>query len=80
MFETMAAGMTTIEPVPMLLLPFLAKAMGAHIIPARAKNIDFQLIDDGNDKDLAVNMSMFFLRSNKSSSLSLLGLTASIFL
>ena len=56
MFEKMAAGMTTIEPVPMLLLPFLVKAMGAHAIPARAKNIDFQLVDDGNDKDLAVNM------------------------
>ena len=44
MFEKLAAGLTTLECVPTLVLPFLEQAMKQHLLPARAKNISFELV------------------------------------
>ena len=44
MFEKLAAGMTTLECVPTPVLPFLEQAMRQHMMPARAKNISFELV------------------------------------
>ena len=44
MFEKLAAGMTTLECVPTLVFPFLEQAMRQHMLPARAKNISFELV------------------------------------
>ena len=44
MFEKLAAGMTTLECVPTLILSFLEQAMRQHMLPARAKNILFELV------------------------------------
>ena len=56
MFEKMAAGMSTIEPTPMVLLPFLRKAMRVHNIPAQAKQIDFTLAVAEADFKVAANI------------------------
>ena len=42
-FEKLAAGLTTLECVPTLVLPFLEQAMKQHLLPARGKNISFEL-------------------------------------
>ena len=44
MFEKLAAGMTTLECIPTPVLPFLEIAMKQHMLPARAKEITFELI------------------------------------
>ena len=44
MFEKLAAGMTTLECVPTVIMTFLEQAMKQHFLPARAKNITFELI------------------------------------
>ena len=44
MFEKLAAGMTTLECVPTPVLSFLEQAMRQHMLPARAKNISFELV------------------------------------
>ena len=44
MFEKLAAGMTTLECVPTFILPFLEQAMKQHLLPARAKDIVFELV------------------------------------
>ena len=41
MFETMAAGMATIEPTPTMIVPFLNKGMRPHLITTKAKEIAF---------------------------------------
>ena len=55
-FEKMAAGMSTIEPTPLALVPFLRKAMRAHTIPAQAKEIDFTLDIAEADANIAANI------------------------
>ena len=42
-FEKLAAGLTTLECVPTPILPFLEQAMKEHLLPARNKNIFFEL-------------------------------------
>ena len=44
MFEKLAAGMTTLECVPTVIVGFLEQAMRQHFLLARAKNITFELI------------------------------------
>ena len=44
MFEKLAAGMTTLECVPTPVLPFLEQAMKQHLLPARSKEIIFELV------------------------------------
>ena len=44
MFEKLAAGLTTLECVPTLVVPFLEHAMRPHKMPARAKSILFDLV------------------------------------
>jgi hypothetical protein len=44
MFEKLAAGMTTLECVPTPVLPFLEQAMKQHLLPARSKDITFELV------------------------------------
>ena len=36
--------MKTIEPTNQLLLPFMRESMKSHMLPALAKNLDFELI------------------------------------
>ena len=43
-FEKLAAGLTTLECVPTPILPFLEQAMKQHLLPARSKNISFELV------------------------------------
>ena len=54
MFEKLAAGMTTLECVPTLILDFLENVMKQHMLPARAKNIIFELVPDLITRNLAV--------------------------
>ena len=56
MFETMAAGMATIEPTPTMIVPFLNKGMRSHLITAKAKEIDFTITNSSLDMNLAANM------------------------
>ena len=44
MFEKLAAGMTTLECVPTPVIPFLEQAMKQHLLPARAKEISFEMV------------------------------------
>ena len=44
MFEKLAAGMTTLECVPTPILPFLEQAMKQQLLPARSKEITFELL------------------------------------
>jgi two-component system cell cycle sensor histidine kinase PleC len=43
-FEKLAAGLTTLECIPTPVLPFLEQAMKQHLLPARDKNISFELV------------------------------------
>ena len=43
-FEKLAAGLTTLECVPTPILSFLKSAMKQHLLPARNKNISFELL------------------------------------
>ena len=43
-FEKLAAGMTTLECAVTPVLPFLEQVMRQHMIPSRAKNIQFELV------------------------------------
>ena len=56
MFEKLAAGMTTLECVPTLILDFLENVMKQHILPARAKNIVFELVPAMITRNLAVDV------------------------
>ena len=56
MFEKLAAGMTTIETAPTRIVRFLDNGMKLHMIPARAKAIDFKLSVDARDKDMGVDI------------------------
>ena len=56
MFEKLAAGMTSIEAVPIRIVRFIDKAMDQHAIPALAKKINFDLSVDLRDSDLGVNI------------------------
>ena len=44
MFEKLAAGMTTLEYHATPVLPFLDQAMKQHMLPARSKEITFELL------------------------------------
>ena len=46
--------MTTLECVPTLILDFLEKVMKQHMLPARAKNIIFELVPATITRNLAV--------------------------
>ena len=54
MFEKLAAGLTSLECVPTLVLPFLEQAMRQHMLPARAKNIVFELVQSSVTRNVAV--------------------------
>jgi two-component system sensor histidine kinase/response regulator len=56
MFEKLAAGMTTIETVPTRIVRFIEKAMMQHLIPARAKEIDFKLTVEARDNEIGVDI------------------------
>ena len=56
MFEKLAAGMTTIETAPTRIVRFINKAMRHHMIPARAKEVDFTLSVEARDTELGVNI------------------------
>jgi signal transduction histidine kinase len=56
MFEKLAAGMTTIETTPTHLAKFLKDAMTQHMIPARAKDIDFTLSVVTSDIEFGANI------------------------
>ena len=56
MFEKLAAGMTTLETAPTHIVSFLRDAMKQHMIPSRAKKIDFRLSVDARDDELGVNI------------------------
>ena len=42
-FEKLAAGLTTLECVPTMILPFLQQVMKQHLLPSRNKSISFEL-------------------------------------
>jgi len=42
-FEKLAAGLTTLECVPTMILPFLQQVMKQHLLPARNKSISFEI-------------------------------------
>ena len=44
MFENLAAGLTTLECVPTSVVPFLEQAMRQHFLPARSKDVTFELV------------------------------------
>ena len=44
MFENLAAGLTTLECVPISIVPFLEQAMRQHFLPARSKDVTFELV------------------------------------
>ena len=56
MFEKLAAGMTSLECVPTLILSFLEQAMKQHLLPARAKNIVFELVPSTVTRNVAINV------------------------
>jgi signal transduction histidine kinase len=56
MFEKLAAGMTTIDTAPTYIVRFIEKAMKQHLIPARAKSIDFKLTVEARDRDMGVDI------------------------
>jgi signal transduction histidine kinase len=56
MFEKLAAGMTTIETAPTRIVRFIEMAMKQHLIPARAKEIDFKLTVEPCDNHVGVNI------------------------
>ena len=55
-FEKLAAGMTTLECVPTRILPFLEQAMKQHLLPARAKEILFELVPSEETRNVIVNV------------------------
>ena len=55
-FEKLAAGMTTLERVPTPILPFLEQAMKQHLLPARAKEILFELVPSVETRSVTVNV------------------------
>ncbi len=56
MFEKLAAGMTTVEAAPKRIVRFLKKVMQQHLIPARAKEIDFVMSVAHRDNEMGVNI------------------------
>ena len=48
--------MTTLECVPTPILPFLEKAMKQHVLPARAKEILFELVPSEEIRSVTVNV------------------------
>ena len=56
MFEKLAAGMTTLECVPTPIVPFLEQAMKQHLLPARAKEIAFELVPSIVTSQVAINV------------------------
>jgi signal transduction histidine kinase len=56
MFEKLAAGMTTIETAPTRIVRFLKDAMKQHLIPARAKEIDFTMTVEPRDNEMGVDI------------------------
>ena len=48
--------MTTLECVPTRILPFLEKAMKQHLLPARAKEILFELVPSEETRSVTVNV------------------------
>ena len=44
MFEKLTAGMTSLECVPVNIVPYLDVAMKQHMLPARAKGITFEIL------------------------------------
>ena len=49
--------MKTIEPTNQLLLPFLRDSMKSHMLPALAKNLDFELLcSEVNERSIIVFM------------------------
>ena len=54
MFEKIAAGLTSLECVPTPILHFLEQAMRQHMLPARAKNILFELAQSSVTRNVAV--------------------------
>ena len=56
-FEKLAAGMTTLECVPTPIIPFLEQAMKQHLLPARSKEILFELVPSTEvTRNVTVNM------------------------
>ena len=56
MFEKLAAGMTTLECVPTPIVPFLEQAIKQHLLPARAKEIAFELVPSTVTSQVAINV------------------------
>ena len=56
MFEKLAAGMTTLETAPTRIVRFVKNAMKQHLIPARAKDIDFTLSVVASDIEFGANI------------------------
>ena len=56
MFEKLAAGMTTLECVPTVIVPFLEQCMKQHLLPARAKNITFELLPSNVTRNVAIDV------------------------
>ena len=56
MFEKLAAGMTTLECVPTVIMTFLEQAMKQHFLPARAKNITFELVPSSVTRNVAIDV------------------------
>ena len=56
MFEKLAAGMTTIATAPTRIVRFVETAMKQHLIPARAKEIDFKLTVEACDRDTGADI------------------------
>ena len=48
--------MTTLECVPTRILPFLEQAMKQHLLPARAKEILFELVPSEETRSVTVNV------------------------
>ena len=56
MFEKLAAGMTTLECVPTVIVGFLEQAMKQHFLLARAKNITFELVPSTVSHNVAIDV------------------------
>ena len=55
-FEKLAAGMTTLEYAVTPVLPFLEQLMRQHMIPSRAKNIQFDFVPSSDTRNVSINV------------------------
>ena len=55
-FEKLAAGLTTLECVPTPIIPFLEQVLKQHLLPARSKEILFELVPSTETYNVTINV------------------------